>query len=257
MAELTSSSTQRTPEAAPPRRAVQLPFDTIGKILLVAFLIWAFLKLATVITLVLVAIVLAIALEPLVEYLERLRLPRWAAATLVVLLGVAAIGVFLAISGASLATQGRLVGTRLLEIETDLVGRMPPFIAGAIGRGSASQPDASVLAGYAVAVGAGIANALLLVVIASILTLYLLIDGRRTWEWVVAYVPPRNRQRAQVTAEAARRAVQSYVAGNAATSASGCFTCRPPCSWRCWPASAISFRSWASPYPPCRRSCWP
>ncbi|MEO8522386.1 MAG: AI-2E family transporter [Acidobacteriota bacterium] len=219
MAELTPAASGSTPDPDPPARAVQLPFATIGKVILVAFLLWAFLKLATVITLMLVAVVLAIAFEPLVEGLERLRLPRWVAATLVILVVLLVIGAFVAVSGASLASQGRLVLSRLLEIEKDLVGRMPPYLARAVTRGSASEPDASVLAGYAVALGAGIANAMLLTVIASILTLYLLIEGRRTWEWVVAYVPARNRRRAQLTAEAARRAVRSYVAGNAATSA--------------------------------------
>lgn len=202
----------------PPPRSIELPFATIGKVLFVGFLIWAFFKLATVITLMLVAIVLAIAFEPLVEGLERLRLPRWAAATIVVFVMLVAVGGFLAVSGASLASQGRLVLTRLLDIEKDLVRRMPPYLARAIRRGSSSAPDASDLAGYAVAIGAAAANALLMIAVASILTLYLLIDGRRTWEWVVAYVPPRNRQRAQRTAEAARRAVRSYVAGNVATS---------------------------------------
>ncbi len=219
MADPPPAFPKRATEPDPPPRALELPFATLGKVVLVAFLLWAFFKLTTIITLMLVAIVLAIAFEPMVEALERIRLPRWAAATLVVLFVLTAIAGFITLSGASLARQGNLVVNRLAEIEKDLVGRLPPYLARAINRGGAAEPDASMLASYAVAIGAGVANALLLTVIASILTLYLLIDGRRTWEWVVAYVPPRNRRRVQVTAEAARRAVRSYVAGNAATSA--------------------------------------
>src|SRR4051812_5823885 len=90
----------------PPRRALHLPFATIGKVLLVAFLLWALVKLATIITLMLVAIVFAIAFEPLVEVLERLHLPRWAASLLVVLAVLALICVFIIVSGTSLASQG-------------------------------------------------------------------------------------------------------------------------------------------------------
>ena len=211
-------STENTDESESPRRALQIPFATIGKLLLVAFVLWAIIKLATIITLLLVAIVLAIAFEPLVEGLERLRLPRWAASLLVVLTVLAAVVAFLVISGASLASQGRVVGQRLLAIEKDLVHRLPPYLARIITRGNATTPDASALAGYAVVVGATVANALLVTAIASILTLYLLIDGSRTWEWVVAYVPLRNRARAQATAEAGRRAVRRYVVGNVTTS---------------------------------------
>src|SRR5204863_2136217 len=42
--------------------------------------------------------------------------------------------------------------------------------------------------------------------------------GRRTWEWLVAYAPRRNRGRVQETADAAYVAVLHYVVGNVATS---------------------------------------
>jgi predicted PurR-regulated permease PerM len=56
------------------------------------------------------------------------------------------------------------------------------------------------------------------IAIAFILTIYFLIEGRRTWEWLVAYVPRRYRARIRETAGAARVAVLHYVAGNVATS---------------------------------------
>ena len=201
----------------PPRRALQLPFATIGKILFVAFLVWAIVKLSTIITMMLVAIVLAIAFEPPVELLQRLRLPRWAASVLVVLTVLATVVFFIVVSGASLASQAQVVGQRLVAIEKDLVQRLPPYLGRIVTR-DAPRRRASDVAGYAVTIGSAVVNALLVTVIASILTLYLLIDGRRTWEWVVAYVPARNRARVQATAEAGRRAVRRYVIGNVATS---------------------------------------
>jgi predicted PurR-regulated permease PerM len=203
----------------PPRRAVQLPFATIAKVLLVGFALWAIIMLSTIITLMLVAIVLAIAFEPPVEWLERLRLPRWAAAAVVVLLVLAASATFIVVSGASLASQSTLLVQRLMEMQKAVIQKLPPYLARILTHGqSAASPAVSDLAGYAVALGTAIANALIVTAGASILTLYLLIDGRRTWEWVVAYVPPRNRKRAQLTAEAARRAIRHYVNGNIATS---------------------------------------
>jgi predicted PurR-regulated permease PerM len=219
-AELTrASASQPEGDTEPPRRALDLPFSTIGKVLLVAFVLWAIYKLSTIITLMLVAIVLAIAFEPMVEGLERIRLPRWAASLLVVLTVLASIIVFIIVSGASLASQGRVVGERLMSIEADMARRLPPYLSRMMTtRGASAAPNASDLAGYAVVIGSTLASALLVTAIASILTLYLLIDGRRTWEWVVAYVPLRNRERAQATAEAGRRAVRRYVIGNITTS---------------------------------------
>jgi predicted PurR-regulated permease PerM len=181
--------------------------------------LWAIIALSRIITVMLVAIVLAIAFEPPVEWLQRLRLPRWAASSLVVLLVLVVVGAFIVLSGASLASQTSLLVQRLMALQEEVAQKLPPFLTRILTHGqSAVPPAASDLAGYAVALGSAVANALIVTAVASILTLYLLIDGRRTWEWVVAYVPPRNRKRAQVTAEAARRAVRHYVIGNIATS---------------------------------------
>ena len=167
----------------------------------------------------LVAIVLAIAFEPLVEVLQRLRLPRWAASVLVVLTVIATIVFFLIVSGASLASQARVVGQRLIAIEKDLVERLPPYLGRIVTRDSATTTNASDVAGYAVTIGSAIVNALLVTVIASIPDA--LPPDRRSQDLgvgAVAYVPARNRARVQATAEAGRLAVRRYVIGNVATS---------------------------------------
>src|SRR4029079_18200398 len=89
-----------------PDRSLHLPVSTIIKVLLTLFAVWAIYKLGTVIALVLVAAVLAISLEPAVVWLEDRRMPRWVGSMLVVLTIVAALIVFFAITGSSLATQG-------------------------------------------------------------------------------------------------------------------------------------------------------
>ena len=49
--------------------------------------------------------------------------------------------------------------------------------------------------------------------------MYLLIDGRRTYEWLAAFAPPRLRPRVDATAEGAREVIAAYVRGNVVTSA--------------------------------------
>jgi predicted PurR-regulated permease PerM len=63
-----------------------------------------------------------------------------------------------------------------------------------------------------------LSHAAVVAVLAWILTAYLLVDGRRTWEWLRAYVPQRHHQRFDATTEDVRREVGAYVAGNIATS---------------------------------------
>lgn len=201
-----------------PRRALDLPPSTIAKILLTAFALWALYRLGTVIALVLIAVVLAIAFEPIVALLEGKRVPRWVGALLSVLTVVACLVIFVALCGSSLAAQGRQVVERLAVVQKEAADRLPGPLARIVGGSAATAPDASVIAGYAVSFGAALANALLGVAIAFILTIYFLIEGRTTWAWLVAYAPRSNRGRVQETANAACRAVRHYVAGNVATS---------------------------------------
>lgn len=199
-------------------RQLHVPVSTIVKILLVAAAIWALFKLATLLALVLVSVVLAIACEPLVAWIEQRRLPRWLAATLVVGVIAALLVVFFALSGTSLVAQGRQVLESLLKFRQTLANVLPRPLARVVRGGGNVNSDAVTIAGYAVEAGRLVAVGLLGALVVGILTLYLLIEGRTTWAWLVAYAPARNRGKVAETAEAARLAVLHYVVGNIATS---------------------------------------
>jgi len=201
-----------------PVRAVHLPVWTIVKVLLTLVALWAAYKLGPLIAVVLVAVVLAISLEPVVAWLEDRRVPRWVGSTMAVFTIVALLIVFFAICGSSLVTQGRQVAGRLTSAQQDLAAHVPPPFDRIVREGTGKNPDSSALAGYALRVGGMMTTAVIGAAIAFILTIYLLIEGRRTWAWLVAYVPRRNRARVQETADAACKAVLHYVAGNVATS---------------------------------------
>jgi len=56
------------------------------------------------------------------------------------------------------------------------------------------------------------------ILLGFILTLYLLIEGRPTLDWLIAFVPPRHRPRAEQTLVECERVIFAYVAGNVMTS---------------------------------------
>jgi predicted PurR-regulated permease PerM len=199
-------------------RSVHLPVSTIAKVLLTLVAVWAIYQLGTVIALVLIAVVLAISLEPVVAWLEDRRMPRWAGSSLVVLTIVAVLILFFIICGSSLMTQARQVAGRVATAQQDIADHAPPPFDRIVREGKAVALDAPALAGYAVRFGSFLTSAVLGAAIAFILTIYFLIEGRRTWAWMIAYVPRHNRPRVQQTADAACKAVLHYVAGNVATS---------------------------------------
>jgi predicted PurR-regulated permease PerM len=202
----------------PQRRDIHIPLATIVKVVATLLALWAIYKLGTVIALVLVAVVLAISLEPVVVWLERRRVVRWIGSTLVVLVIVGCLVAFFAICGSSLTSEGRQVAGRLSSVEQDLAARIPPPFDEIIRNGKALTPGGSTITGYVVRLGSLLSSAVLGAAVAFILTIYFLIDGRRTWAWLVAYVPKHNRPRVQETANAACNAVLHYVVGNIATS---------------------------------------
>jgi predicted PurR-regulated permease PerM len=201
----------------PERRSVHLPLSTIVKVLLTLFALWAIYELRTVIALVLIAVVLAIAFEPAVAWMERRRVPRWAGSTLIVFAVVTCLVAFMMVCGSVLADQGRQLVGRMDVVQAEIARRVPAPLLNLI-RSRRASPDASLVASYAMWLSSTLASALLGAAVAFILTIYFLIEGRRTWQWLVAYVPRNNRARVQETGDAARHAVLHYVIGNVATS---------------------------------------
>ena len=142
---------------------------------------------------------------------------RGGASTLVgfALLGLA--GLFLWFTWSSLADQTLYPDRHFGQIERDLLGKLPPWARDTLGQ----QGEGSVgsrLAPYGVAFVRSVANAAIVFVLAFILTLYLLIEGHRTYLWLLAFVPPQYRARADQTARDSRLVMFGYVTGNVATS---------------------------------------
>ena len=108
-----------------------------------------------------------------------------------------------------------MLGGRMQEAQQQIEGRMPEFLKGVL------QPDSSgesPLTGYAMTLGRSLLSGLVSVGIGLIITVYLLLDGRRTYEWFVAFAPPAQRPKIHRSAAAARQAIFGYVRGNVATS---------------------------------------
>jgi len=181
-------------------------------------LVWLWLQLWQLLMLIVVAIVIAIGAEPIVEWLQRRHIPRWVAASGTVFLLAFLVGGFFWITGASLVGQAKELGSRIDDFQRRVVVSTPRWILAGIKKNGSAVPDASTVAGYLVYVGRFLVTGALIAVLALILTIYLLIEGRQTYIWLVAYAPPRYRESVHRTALEARKAIFGYVVGNVATS---------------------------------------
>jgi predicted PurR-regulated permease PerM len=205
------------PDSPRRRVAVYVPWRTLFKLIAAVALVWLWLKLVQVVPVLIVAALLAVTLNPIVTWLEGRGWKRALATLFVGFVLVAAIGGFLWATWASLADQVRYVTEHFSELEHNVVGTVPGWMRDAIGNQDIGAIE-SEIAGFALRVGQSAASAVVVTLVGFILTLYLLIEGGPTLDWLVAFVPRRHRQRAEQTLVECERVIFAYVAGNVITS---------------------------------------
>jgi predicted PurR-regulated permease PerM len=198
------------------RTRIDIAPAAIVKVIAAVAIVWVWLHVWQLFMLLLVAIVVAVGLDPIVCWLERRRWSRaLAAAGVVAVLTLLIIGFFV-ITGASLAGQARQLGGRMGDVRSRIEQKAPAILKPAIEssvQGSGDQAPA-----YVVKAGRLIMAGLFAAVLILILTLYLLVEGERTLRWLIAYAPPEKRDRVYATAIEARKAIYAYIVGNVVTS---------------------------------------
>ena len=203
-----------TSSSPPDLRRVDVTWRTLWKVLAAAVLVWLWLRLWSWILLLTVAMFMAIGLDPVVEWLDRRGLRRTYAAPLVVLLLAALLVLFAYFAGAELVAQSRLLGGRVSDLRAQVEAQLPAFATEMISGGSGS----SQLEGRISGLGRSLLSGITSIGVALVLTVYFLLDGRRTYEWLVAFAPAGRRARVRQTAREGRIAVLAYVRGNVLTS---------------------------------------
>ena len=198
--------------------ALDLRWRTLFRIIAAVALVWCAVQLITLLLLVVVSVLLAVTFNPVVEWLAALRIPRWTGSALVVGAVVAisiGLGVF---ASTELSGQAHFVGGELHRSAEHFVERLPGPLQNQL-RGDHPEGAVDAILGQAmVRFTRALADAVIMFALASILTLYLLIEGRRTYAWLLAFVPPARRPKVNQTAIECQRVIFGYVAGNVATS---------------------------------------
>jgi predicted PurR-regulated permease PerM len=193
-----------------PRR-VTITTSTFVRAILAMVVVWVWLRLWQWVLITLIGVALAIAIDPIVSWLDRRGVRRGYGAPLVVLGGSAASVVFFVLSAAALRQDAQILQQRVTAFYESVVGLLPPSAQDALGSLMPSA-DAFFTAGQLV-IG-GVAS----LAVALVLTVYFLIDGRRTYEWLVAFAPPHHRAKVRQTGDGACAAIAAYMRGNLITS---------------------------------------
>jgi predicted PurR-regulated permease PerM len=218
--------------AAPQERVVYIRPRTILVvlgILLATLGLLAFIYLAWhVITWILIAIFLALALNPGVEFLERHGLRRGYSTGLVVLLALGVIAGLGFLLIPPLVDQVRSFIDYVPQVIDDLTAGRGPFgflqtkyhIVDRVQETIQKQGAGGVLGvtGAGLAVARGVVTAVAGAVAIGFLTFFMLLDGRRLVERFYNFLPAQTRPRWQRIGTEIYRTVGGYVTGNVAIS---------------------------------------
>lgn len=202
----------------PERRhvVVEVSWRAIFTLLAAAALVWTVLQLAETIVVVIVGLLLAVALEPAVAWLERRRVNRTAAASIVCVTLLLLVAAFLWLTWTSLVAQSEQMAETLTGFAKSWTDYLPASLRSAA---ASAGGDAWTAAGaYVLRLASSASTALTIVLLAYVLTFYLLLEGDRVRGWLLAFVPLRNRARAEQTVEEGRQVLLAYMAGNLITS---------------------------------------
>jgi len=206
-----------TPMTAPRTGwSLYIPWVTLLKIIAAIAAVWIWRELVWVVMLLLIAVIIAVALDLPVRGLERRGWSRSIASWLLVVVIVGALLGFLAVTWSSLERQATDLGGQLTAFEQEIERRAPVAIVAAIRR--SGTPDATVLGPYAMTIGRSILAAVGSFVLAWVLVAYLLIEAEPTYRWIRGFVPARLHSRFDRTAREAADAARGYVIGNVTTS---------------------------------------
>ena len=199
------------------RTSLEISWRTIFRLLAAAVLVWIWLKLVELALVVIVAVLISVALKPIVSWFERHGWPRSAAAGAIAVVLLAGLSVFGWFAWTSIADQASFAFKHVVELEAQFLKQLPPWLRHVLGVNT-TDGLTSALGPYALSFGRSAASALLVSLLAFILTMYLMIESERTRGWLIAFVPKDKRDKAAQTLDEAERVIFAYVAGNVLTS---------------------------------------
>lgn len=202
---------------------LRVPFATLLKLAFFALLIVSVIKLWSVLLMFTVAVLLAVMLDPLVGMMTRRGLPHWIAITLIALLLFGFLIAFVVVVLPLTAKEIVQLGKDLPHI-VQRISSVSPHVKTAIDSVMSGARSSPIMKGWlarAPMVGLFAAEGLVAVVLILVITIYLLVEGRQMFEWLIAFAPANKRKRIRRTACESADVILAYMRGQAIT----CFLC--------------------------------
>lgn len=213
--EASEASQSATPRH---RRDLHIPLVTLLKVLGTGLAAWAAYILWPEFLLFLVSIILAVTLHPAVSWMERRRVGRSLGVVIIAVVALGLFGVFVAFVLPPLTTQMSHLVREFPDFRTRILNRFPtqyPTVQNVLRMvfESSSSPKLSTMFERSLAWGQSAISGAVVAAMVSVLTLYLLVDGKSLYAWLLAFVPRSHREKMATTANEVSDVIHAYVSG--------------------------------------------
>ena len=203
---------------------IHLPTRTVVKVLLTLIAAWAGLRLWPEFLLLLISLLVAVALHPVVTRLERRGLGRGTIVGLMTLIMCGVLALLITVVFTSLAEQLAKLVQDFPALRDRVDQRLPahyPTLKRIVREIFAlpSSPEVAAQLKRPLALGTVALSGVVSMFFMLVVTIYLLLDGKRLYAWLIAYIPRVHRDRMATTAEEVSQVVYAYVRGQAIASA--------------------------------------
>lgn len=212
--------TQPEEEGPPERQRIELhvPAATILRLIVAVALVWAVFRVLPEIFLLLVAVLAALALAPIVGRLQERGLSRGLAVTAVGTAILALVAAFLLFVvpplGGQITALSRNYPTYRARVERRMAADYPVLTGVTLQiMDLPSSPEIAASLKKPLAWGRVAVTGVAGVAVLFVLVLYLLLDGKRAYAWLLAYVPRRHRSKMARTLPEISDVVKAYVQG--------------------------------------------
>jgi len=200
------------------RRDLRIPMATILKLIGSGFGLWAAWLLWPEFLLFIVAVLLAVTLHPAVAWMERRRIARGVSVTVIAAVAVGLIALLVVFVLPPLTAQMSHLFEDGPAFRARVLGRIParyPIVQAVVGEIFAwfASPKTITLFERSFAWGQSAVVGLVTAAIVFVVTLYLLLDGKSLYAWLLAFVPRTHREKVATTVDEVSDVVHAYVSG--------------------------------------------
>jgi len=203
---------------------IHLPTRTVVKVLLTLLAVWAGLRLWPQFVLLLISLLVAVALYPAVTRLERRGFSRGMVVGVTTLLMCGVLALLITVVFTTLAEQLSKLVQDFPALRDRVDQRLPahyPTLKRIVREIFAlpSSPEVAAQLKRPLALGTVALSGVVSMFFMLVVTIYLLLDGKRLYAWLIAYIPRVHRDRMAQTAEGVSEVIYAYVRGQAICSA--------------------------------------